>query len=57
MFCGDVANGLRYRCFLNSGAKCFIYIYMDVYVDCVKYCDMTPESRNSPLLDNGSLRN
>jgi hypothetical protein len=23
---------------------------------CIQYCDMTPESRNNPLLDNGSLK-
>jgi hypothetical protein len=26
-----------------------------VYMLHIKYCDITPESRNSPLLDNGSL--
>jgi hypothetical protein len=23
---------------------------------CIQYCDMTPESRNNPLLDNGWLK-
>jgi hypothetical protein len=36
-------------CAVRTSETLCIYIYI--------YCDMTPESRNSPLLDNGSLQN